>query len=207
LQTVSALFDTYVAAIKAVHALQDAGLTATDISLIANSRADLTPDPDPVGRDSVAGAELGAVLGAGGGLLAGLGIVAIPAIGPAIAGGWLVATIAGALAGAGLGAAAGGLLGVLTDAGIPRSDAHVYAEGLRRGGTLVSVRVPEGRVEAARRILAEAGSVDVSERRELYRLEGWTAFEDEPLAVRKGEEAGAGRDRTPPVPPVPDERP
>jgi hypothetical protein len=202
MQTVSGLFDTYADAIKAVHALEDAGLTAADISLIANSPADLTPDPDPVAKDSVAGAELGAVLGAGGGLLAGLGIVAVPGIGPVLAGGWLVATIAGALAGAGIGAAAGGLIGVLTDAGIPKSDAHVYAEGVRRGGVLVSVRVPEGRVDAASEILAEAGSVNLEERRERYEREGWTAFEDKPVAERVEEEVSAYRDRYPLVPPV-----
>jgi hypothetical protein len=202
MQTVSGLFDTYADATKAVHALEDAGLTAADISLIANSPADLTPDPDPVARDSVAGAELGAVLGAGGGLLAGLGIVAIPGIGPVLAGGWLIATVAGALAGAGIGAAAGGLIGVLTDAGIPKSDAHVYAEGVRRGGVLVSVRVPEGRVDAAEEILAEAGSVNLEERRERYEREGWTAFEDKPAAERVDEEVSAYRDRYPLVPPV-----
>ncbi len=202
MQTVSALFDTYAEATKAVHGLKDAGLTATDISLIANSPQDLTPDPDPVAKDSVAGAELGAMLGAGGGLLAGLGVVAIPGIGPVLAGGWVIATLAGALAGAGIGAAAGGLIGVLTDAGIPKSDAHVYAEGVRRGGALVSVRVPEERVDAAEEILAEAGSVNLEERRQHYEREGWTAFEDKPTPERVDEEVSTYRDRYPLVPPV-----
>ena len=47
-----------------------------------------------------------------------------------------------ALAGAGIGAAAGGLLGALTGMGIPEEEAHVYAEGVRRGGTLVTVTRP-----------------------------------------------------------------
>jgi uncharacterized membrane protein len=129
-------------------------------------------------------------------------MVAIPGIGPVLAGGWLVATVAGALAGAGIGAAAGGLIGVLTDAGIPKSDAHVYAEGVRRGGALVSVRVPEERVDAAEEILAEAGSVNLEERRERYAREGWTAFEDKPTPEQVEEEVSAYRDRYPLVPPV-----
>jgi hypothetical protein len=201
MQTVSGLFETYNDATGAVHALKDAGMKAADISLIANTPADLTPDPDPVAKDSVAGAEVGAVLGAGGGILAGLGIIAIPGLGPVLAGGWLVTTIMGALAGAGLGAATGGLIGLMTEAGIPRSDAHVYAEGVRRGGALVSVRVPENRVDEAVEILAQAGSVDLGERRERFEREGWTAFDDA-TAERVDEEVSAYRDRYPLVPPV-----
>ena len=201
MQTVSGLFETYNDATKAVHALKGAGMKAADISLIANTPADLTPDVDPVGKDAAAGAEVGAVLGAGGGLLAGLGIIAIPGLGAVLAGGWLVTAIMGALAGAGLGAATGGLIGLMTEAGIPRSDAQVYAEGVRRGGALVSVRVPENRVDEAVEILAQAGSVDLGERRERFEREGWTAFE-EATPERVDEEVSSYRDRYPLVPPV-----
>ena len=63
--------------------------------------------------------------------------MAIPGVGPVVAAGWLVATLAGAAAGA----ATGGILGALTQAGISNDDAQVYAEGLRRGGAVVSARV------------------------------------------------------------------
>jgi hypothetical protein len=201
MQTVSGLFDTYADATKAVHALKDAGLESTDISLIANTAADLTPEVDPVAKDTAAGAEVGAVLGAGGGLLAGLGVLAIPGIGPVVAGGWLIAAAMGALAGAGLGAATGGLIGVLTEGGIPRSDAHVYAEGVRRGGALVTVRVPESRVDEAVELLAQSGAVDLDERRERFERGGWTAF-DEAAPELTAEEVRTYRDRYPLVPPV-----
>jgi hypothetical protein len=87
---------------------------------------------------SVTGAETGAgvgtAVGGAAGLLAGLGLLAIPGVGPVVAAGWLVATAVGAVAGA----ATGGLIGGLTGAGVSEDDAHVYAEGVRRGGSLVA---------------------------------------------------------------------
>ena len=65
--------------------------------------------------------------------------MAIPGVGPVVAAGWLASTLAGAAAGA----ATGGALGALTQAGISDDDAHVYAEGLRRGGAVVSARVAD----------------------------------------------------------------
>ena len=99
--TVTGLFDTYAHAASAVHALKDAGIKSTDISFIANSPTDIERT-DAVGEGATTGAELGAVLGGAGGLLAGLGLLAIPGLGPVIASGWLFATAIGAVAGAGL---------------------------------------------------------------------------------------------------------
>src|SRR5439155_20856442 len=82
------------------------------------------------------GASIGTVVGGGAGLLAGLGMLEIPGIGPVVAAGWLVSTAAGAAAGA----AAGGLIGSLTGAGVSKEHAHIYAEGVRRGGSLVTAR-------------------------------------------------------------------
>ncbi len=121
-----------------------------------------------------AGASLGTLLGGGAGLLAGIGALAIPGVGPVVAAGWLVAT----LTGAGAGAAAGGLLGALGgSSGAPHEHTHVYAEGLRRGGTLVSVRAADadaGRIEA---LLEGTGRVDVARRASEYRAGGWSGFD------------------------------
>lgn len=116
------------------------------------------------------GATLGTVLGGGAGLLAGLGLMAIPGVGPVVAAGWLVAT----LTGAGVGAATGGLLGALTGAGLSDSEAEHYAEGVRRGGTLVTVRTDESRAERVTALLAEHGSIDLDQRAQNWRSEGWT---------------------------------
>jgi uncharacterized protein (TIGR02271 family) len=92
---------------------------------------------------------LGGVIG----LLAGVGALAIPGVGPIIAGG----TLASTLAGAGIGAAAGGLLGALVGMGVPEEDAEHFDQGFRAGGTLVTVNAGN-RVEEARTCLYESGA-------------------------------------------------
>ncbi len=180
MRTVTALFDTYDHATSAVRALKDAGFSSADISIVANNVAgDVADDDMDAGEGAAAGAGVGAVAGGGAGLLAGLGTLAIPGIGPVIAGGWLLATAVGAIAGAAVGGVAGGLLGALANAGVPEHEAHVYAEGIRRGGTLVSVRADESRAETATAILQNAAGVDIDRRRTDYLAEGWQGFDEE----------------------------
>ena len=114
------------------------------------------------------GAGMGAIAGGAAGLLAGAGLLAIPGLGPVVAAGWLAAT----LVGAGAGTAAGGLVGALVGAGLPEDEAHGYAEGLRRGGTVVTVRVEDRDAANVRRVLNE-GSYDVAARSQAWRNEGW----------------------------------
>ena len=174
--TLSRLYDDYETASMVVRALENAGVPASDISLISNnaegrirtSSADGTDTGDAAG----AGAGVGAMVGGAAGLLAGLGMIAIPGIGPVVAAGWLASTLAGAAAGG----AAGGILGALTEAGIEESDAPLYAEGLRRGGAIVTVRVSDAdrlRVEN----LLDRSSVNLPERAATYRSAGWTGFD------------------------------
>ena len=182
MRTITGLFDTHDQADRAVRSLKDAGIPGDDISIVANN-ADGTYGTDK-GDDDVAegvstGAGLGAVVGGTGGLLAGLGMLAIPGVGPVVAGGWLLATAIGAVTGAAVGGAAGGLVGALTDAGIEESDAHVYAEGVRRGGILVTARVDDGRASAASDILQQSSVVDIGSRRRDYEAEGWERFDEE----------------------------
>jgi len=80
------------------------------------------------------------------------------------------------LGGMAVGGATGGLLGALTNAGINEEDAQVLVEGVRRGGTLVTTRVPQRdapRIEA----LMSRNGVDLRERSEIYRKAGWLAFD------------------------------
>jgi len=109
---------------------------------------------EDTGTKAGEGAKAGAI---GGGLLGGLvgllGAIAIPGIGPIVAGGALAST----LAGAGIGAAAGGLLGALMGMGIPEEEARYYESGLKEGGILITVDA-EGRREEAEAILANAGA-------------------------------------------------
>lgn len=193
MRTVSRLFDSYEQARQAVTDLEGAGIPASDISIVANN-VDKSHDRDGDGVDdraegAGAGAGVGATLGGAAGLLTGLGILAIPGVGPVVAAGWLASTALGALAGG----AAGGVIGALTQAGVDEEDAHVYAEGVRRGGTLVTVRADEDIALRADAILDRSG-VGASARRDAYREGGWSRF-DEAGAPLSREELEAERKR------------
>ena len=189
-RTLTRLFDNRADAETAVRDLEAAGFDHTDLSLVASDRDSvageqrsfLDRDADRDGENDTLegageGAATGGAIGAGAGLLAGLGLLAIPGLGPVVAAGWLASTLVGAAAGAVVGGATGGLLGALKDAGVPDEDANVYAEGVRRGGSLVSVKVKEDDVARAELILNEARGVDATTRGSVYRQEGWTRFE------------------------------
>jgi hypothetical protein len=175
--TLTGLFDDFADARRAVQDLEAAGVPHRDISLVANA-ARGEHDAHAAGDDAGKGAGIGATVGGVGGLLAGLGLLAIPGLGPVVAAGWLASTAVGALAGGVVGGAAGGLVGALTHAGVPEEDAHVYAEGVRRGGSLVTARVDEALAPTARRILGDDRTVNIQGRREAWRQEGWSHFDD-----------------------------
>ncbi len=186
-KTVVALYDHFENAKAAVGDVIQAGAARDRISLLANdSRGDHPPlqgnpgfarqevDTDTDRQPGVVvGAEVG--LGVGGvlGLLAGVGTLAIPGIGPLVAvGAWAVAA-----AGAATGGVLGGIIGALTDHGITDKDAHLYAEGLRRGGTLVSAVVTEEQVDQVTEIFKRHGGVDIDKRGESWVAEGWVSFD------------------------------
>lgn len=86
-------------------------------------------------------------MGGTAGLLAGLGLMAIPGVGPVVAAGWLVSTLAGAAAGG----AAGSVVGALTQAGVSKEDADIYVEGLRRGGVRLNTALAASGSSRSRR--------------------------------------------------------
>src|SRR5580658_1277008 len=179
-QTVTGLYDTYDAAVSAVDALEANGIPHSEISIVSNN-ADHRDDkarPSHAAADAGTGAGIGAAVGGAGGLLTGLGLMAIPGVGPVVAAGWLVATAVGAVGGAAVGAAAGGIVGSMTNAGVDEREAHIYAEGVRRGGTLVAARVEGNDVLKTREILGRYQLVDPVAREAAYRQGGWRAFDE-----------------------------
>ncbi len=180
--TISRLYDNYADAQKAVQGLESAGVTHSDISIVANNSdnwysAGTKVDRDHDGVDDRAegagkGAGIGAGVGGAAGLLAGLGLLAIPGLGPVVAAGWLAATAVGAAAGA----ATGGIVGALTEAGVSKEDAPLYAEGVRRGGTLVSARVPDGDRTRLESILNQS-AVNLGDRSAAWQKTGWKTFD------------------------------
>ena len=181
--TIPRLYDNYADAERAVTRLEAAGVPHSDISIVANNSDNWygssggMVDRDRDGTDDRAegagtGAGIGAGLGGAAGLLAGLGLLAIPGLGPVVAAGWLAATAVGAAAGA----ATGGIVGALTQAGVSKEDASRYAEGVRRGGTLVTARVADtdrARLDA----LLQERSVNLQERSAVWQKSGWNDFD------------------------------
>jgi hypothetical protein len=191
-RSIARLFETSAAAHAAVRDLEAAGFGSDDISYLGGDGATVANDAPGTVRDTTGtgldpdrttrgdtgsgtgaatGATLGTVLGGGAGLLAGIGSLAIPGLGPIVAAGWLIAT----LTGAGAGAAAGGLLGGLAGAGFGEEHASTYAEGVRRGGHLVVVRAEETRAMEAELILDRHNPMDTDRAAEGWRAEGWRA--------------------------------
>lgn len=182
-RTFTHLYDSYDAARQTVESLEAAGVPHSDISIVSNnadnslaasttSAGGTIPDDTRTG----AGATTGTLVGGGVGLLTGLGLLAIPGVGPVVAAGWLIAT----LTGAGIGAAGGGLLGSLVHAGVPEEHAHTYAEGVRRGGTLVTVRGDDSQAATIEGVLngRMTSAVDMTTRRAAYQTDGWEKFQD-----------------------------
>ena len=171
MKTIVGTYDNVETAYEVANDLVSAGFSRNDISIIANdpdSRYAPYVDVDS-GDDAAKGAGIGAVIGGLGGLLVGLGALAIPGVGPVIAAGPLLA----ALTGAGVGAVTGGIVGALIDLGVPDEEAHIYAEGLRRGKVLVTVQVPDTSASAVTRIMDRPGLVDIHREAETWRSSGW----------------------------------
>lgn len=177
MKTVTGLFDNYSDAKSAVSQLEAAGVPSDQVSIVSH-RADGDHDDSNAAEGAGTGAGIGAVAGGAGGLLTGLGMLAIPGVGPVVAAGWLVATVAGAAAGAVVGGAAGGLIGAFTSSGVSEEDAHVYAEGVRRGGSVVTARADDTLAPTAESILDRTNRVDVLDRRAAYNEAGWDRFDD-----------------------------
>ncbi|MET4524039.1 hypothetical protein [Bradyrhizobium sp. JR18.2] len=180
--TISRLYDNYSDAQRAVTNLEAAGLPHSDLSIVANNSdnwysTDKKVDRDRDGVDDRAegaakGAGVGAGLGGAAGLLAGLGLLAIPGLGPVVAAGWLASTALGAVAGG----ATGGVVGALTQAGVSNEEAPLYAEGVRRGGTMVSARIPDAdraRYEA----ILDQSAVNLRDRSAAWQKAGWKSYD------------------------------
>lgn len=173
---ITAFFNTYDEAAKAVQRLEAAQMQNFEISLISNNTSNISSDraersfeDESASHEfAEAGAAAGTIAGGGAGLLAGLGTVAVPGLGPLVAAGWLVST----LVGAGAGAALGGLMGALADSGLSEEEAKAYVDGIRDGGTLVTVRVDESEIDRVVDILDDEGRIEPGRQERDWRSEG-----------------------------------
>ena len=194
-KTVIGLMDNIGEAQAVVRDLVAIGIRRDDIGFMANEK-DTIPSSEHLneseGSTAASGALAGAGTGAAVGGLAGLALalapLAIPGIGPIVAAG----PIAAALTGAGIGAVAGGLIGGLARLGVPEEEAHYYAEGVRRGGILVTVAAEdEAQADLAVDVMKRHGAVDIDERATEWKKQGWTGrFEADASMGTKVERGG-----------------
>ncbi len=148
---------------RAADVLARSGFPVTDISVLLpeslGSKDIGTQKATKAPEGATAGASTGAVLGGTLGLLAGIGALAIPGVGPLIAAGPIMA----ALAGIGVGGAVGGFTGALIGMGIPEYEAKRYEGRLQKGGILLSVHCDTSEeIGRAKEILERTGGEDVS---------------------------------------------
>jgi uncharacterized membrane protein len=178
-KTIVGVFNSVQDAHEAVRVLESEGISRSDISVVANKNAagyDTMERTGDKASDVVADAGIGAAIGGVGGLLlSAAGAITIPVIGPILAAG----PIAAALTGAGIGAAAGGLVGALTESGIPEEHAKYYAEGVRRGDVLVTVKTDSYRADHVCDVLDRNNAVDVDERVSNWKQRGWTGYRED----------------------------
>jgi hypothetical protein len=171
-RVVAGLFREREAAVAAIDDLKAAGFRPEDVGVAVRDRTEQSKLVGETGTRAAEGAASGAVGGGvlGGlmGFLVGLGALAIPGIGPVLAGGALAAAfgIAGgtAVAGAGIGAAAGGIVGALVGMGIPKEEAEYFERGFREGDVLVTVNGSD-RAAEARAVLEGHGADTAASRR------------------------------------------
>jgi hypothetical protein len=153
---------------NAVNALRTNGFRTEDISVLLpenmGSQDQFHIRVSKAPEDAVAGASAGAVLGGTLSLLASIGTLTIPGVGPFIAAGPLLS----ALAGAGAGGAAGALVGVLAGYGISEAEAQKFESLMKEGRVLVYVNAEdEGSAVKAKNIMEATGALEASVSSEL----------------------------------------
>src|SRR6202166_3960801 len=162
------IYSTRVAVENAVDSLVRSGFLTSDISVLL---PESLGGPKDMGTEkatkapegTAAGATTGGIIGGTLGVLAGVGLLAIPGLGPFIAAGPIMA----GLAGLGVGGAVGGVTGALIGLGIPEFEAKRYEGRLQKGGILLSVFCYTGEeIKRAKEVLKSTGGEDISSTRE-----------------------------------------
>src|SRR5579883_1232267 len=157
------IYKTISHAEQAVDRIAAAGFSSNDISVLLPDNQSSkefaheknTKAPEGTTTGVAAGGAIGGTLG----LLAGIGALAIPGIGPFIAAG----PIMGLLAGMGTGGAIGGIAGALIGMGIPEYEAKRYEGRVKNGGALLSVHSDASDwTKRAKEILERTGAQDIS---------------------------------------------
>ena len=169
-KTVMGLLQNRAEARTVIQELLESGFRKRDIGLIAPgdpAEDEFSATAKAVTKDMAKGAAAGALAG----LILAATTMMIPAFGPLLVAGPAATLVAGVA----YGGLAGGVIGTLTSKGVPEEEAHFYAEGLRRGGALITVNARDDALaERAVRLLKRHGAVDLDERARQWTAEGWS---------------------------------
>ena len=161
--SVFGIYTTRESVERAVDTFLKSGFTTSDVSVLLpenlGGKPLATHKDTKAPEGATAGGGAGAVVGGTLGLLAGIGALAIPGLGPFIAAGPIMA----ALAGIGVGGAVGGFAGALIGMGIPEYEAKRYEGRIQKGGILLSVHCDTSdQVKRGKEILKNTGAEDIS---------------------------------------------
>src|SRR5512133_2569064 len=158
-KSVFGIATTHGQAERIVEQLQGQGFAASEISVLMPDKGGTRDVGHVKATKAPEGATTGGATGGVIGLLAGIGALAIPGVGPFIAAGPIMA----ALSGAAVGAASGGVIGGLIGLGIPEIEAKRYEEKLKKGNYLIAVHTDESEdVDRAKKIFKTVGAEDIS---------------------------------------------
>ena len=162
-KSVIGIVETQIQAERIVDQLQQRGVSSGDISVLFPDKRgskDFAHEHNTKAPEgAVAGVGAGGVIGGTLGLLAGIGALAIPGVGPLIAAGPLMATLSGVATGAAVGGVAGGLIGL----GIPEYEAKAYEGKIRGGNILVAVHTDDSESEKrSKQVLETNGAHDIA---------------------------------------------
>lgn len=162
-KAVFGIYQTTAQAERAVDDLVRAGFPSADISVLLQDyrgTRDFAHQKDTKAPEgTTTGVTAGGIIGGTIGVLAGIGAIAIPGVGPFIAAGPIMA----ALAGVGAGGVVGGIIGALIGMGIPEYEAKRYEGRLKNGGVLLSVHCDTSdEIDMAKKILKQTGAEDVA---------------------------------------------
>jgi hypothetical protein len=157
------IYSSVTQAEVAVDALVNEGFPNSDVSVLMSDNQgskDFAHEKNTKAPEgTTTGVATGGVVGGTLGLLAGIGALAIPGVGPLIAAG----PIMGALAGLGVGGAVGGIVGALVGMGIPEYEAKRYEGRVKEGGILLSAHCDTSeQIDRAKAILKRTGGTDIA---------------------------------------------
>jgi hypothetical protein len=170
--TITALYDFREDGQRVVRDLLAMGIDREDVSMVINDAAGEYKHYH--GRDFPdEAADMSGLRS----LVVGLAALDIPGIGPVLAAGPIASALIAGGIGAGVGAVAGGLVGALVDLGLSEEEAGYYAEGVRRGGTLLVATTTENMSNRVMDVMDRHNAVDIEERATAWRESGWAGYD------------------------------